>query len=147
MHRHPPTHRRRRSRHRSPVLPFVTVLAAALLAAWIAVPAAATPVAEQITDAVTQASVDSLVATHGEDERPRIETGVAQVASLWRPEDGDADAFQDFVEQEFVPTGDELDLTFQRFEFAMERIGGWTGRVPDAPHPIFLLRQQVRGPP
>jgi len=101
------------------------VAAVAAVAAWVAAPAAASPVQPQITDAVTRASVSSLVAAHGEEERPRIETGVAQVASLWRPEDGTADDFQDFVQQEFVPAGDELDLTFQRFEFALERIGGY----------------------
>ncbi len=84
-----------------------------------------TPKTMAIPESTATAAVDALVAAHGEAERGRIETGVAQVRSLWRPEDGDAAAFRSFVEAEFVPRGAALDLTFQRFEFAMERIGGY----------------------
>jgi hypothetical protein len=46
-----------------------------------------------------------LVATHGEAARARAERGLAQVASLWRAEDGNADAFEEFVRRNFA--GDE----------------------------------------
>jgi hypothetical protein len=71
------------------------------------------------------AAVRALVARHGEGERARIERGVAQVARYWRAQDGDPAAFARFVEQEFIPRGAQLDATFARFEFALERAGGY----------------------
>jgi len=68
---------------------------------------------------------EALLATHGETEAARIERGVDQVARLWRPGDGNGEAFVRFVEAEFVPQGPELEATFLRFEFATERIGGY----------------------
>jgi len=88
-------------------------------------PAVAATPAPAIDAATAEAAVAALVAAHGEAERGRIERGVEQVRRLWRPEDGDADAFAAFVAAEYVPRGDLLDATFERFEFAMERIGGY----------------------
>ncbi|MEM7483337.1 MAG: alpha/beta fold hydrolase [Acidobacteriota bacterium] len=65
---------------------------------------------------------ERLLALHGEEERQRIERGVHQITARWTPADGDLEAF---AVAEFLPRGDELDLTFQRFEFARERIGGY----------------------
>jgi hypothetical protein len=75
--------------------------------------------------ATAAAAAEALVAVHGEAERGRIVEGVGQVLDLWRPEDGDAVAFRAFVEAELIPRGEALDLTFERFEFASERIGGY----------------------
>jgi hypothetical protein len=119
-------------RNRLPYL-VLPLLAAGLLvtppplaAAEAPATAATPPVAAPAVDAATaEAAGAALVATHGEAERPRIERGVEQVRRLWRAEDGDAAAFRAFVEQEFVPGGEELDATFARFEFAVERIGGY----------------------
>ncbi len=62
---------------------------------------------------------------HGDAEAGRIDRGVDQVLRFWRPEDGAAAAFREFVEAEFLPAGETLDLTFERFEYALERLGGY----------------------
>lgn len=59
------------------------------------------------------------------DEALRIDRGLTQVARLWSTEDGDDAAFAAFVESEFLPRGEELDATFERLEFAFERLGGY----------------------
>ncbi len=67
----------------------------------------------------------ALRARHGAKEGARIDQGMDQVLGRWRPEDGDAAAFGQFVEAEFLPAGELLDATFARFEFALERTGGY----------------------
>jgi hypothetical protein len=85
-----------------------------------------------IDDATVAAARAALVARHGQGEAARIDRGLAQVRDFWRPEDGDAATFRAFAEAEFVPAGPELDLTFERFEAAMEAIGGYlTSMVRD----------------
>jgi hypothetical protein len=82
--------------------------------------------AEEAPPGLADEAIARRVAIYGEAERARIERGVEQVLRLWREEDGDGDAFLAFVEAEFVPEGEKLDRTFERFEFAFERIGGYT---------------------
>src|SRR5262249_13185084 len=67
----------------------------------------------------------ALRAKHGEAEAARIDRGVQQVRKLWRAADGDAAAFAAFVTQEFIPKGTLLDQTFDRLEFACERLDGY----------------------
>ncbi|MFN0207733.1 MAG: hypothetical protein ACKVS6_15605 [Planctomycetota bacterium] len=55
----------------------------------------------------------------------RAERGVEQVARLWSSADGDADAFLTFCKNEFIVTGPELDHTFEKLQFALERLGGY----------------------
>ncbi|MDY7094583.1 MAG: hypothetical protein SX243_16550 [Acidobacteriota bacterium] len=77
-----------------------------------------------LSDAVVGQAQEALLEMHPE-EAERIRRGVEQAAALWRPEDGDGEAFRAFVQQEFIPRGETLDLTFQRLEFAMERLDGY----------------------
>lgn len=83
------------------------------------------PVEAGALDAASASAASALIERHGEGERERIERGVAQVARYWRAEDGDAAAFQAFVREEFLPRGPLLEATFARFEFALERVGGY----------------------
>jgi hypothetical protein len=62
-----------------------------------------------------------LIEKHGESSRARVERGVAQVAALWRAEDGDLDAF---ARESFLPEGKELDEVFARFETNLEQLDG-----------------------
>lgn len=95
-------------------------------------PPSGTALPPAIDDATVAAARAALAERHGEGEAARIDRGLAQVRDFWRPEDGDAAAFRAFVEAEFVPAGAELDLTFERFEAAMEAIGGYlTSMVRD----------------
>ncbi|MCP4660564.1 MAG: hypothetical protein GY856_34625 [bacterium] len=77
------------------------------------------------TEATAAAVKQQLRARYGDGEAARIDRGVDQVLRYWRPEDGDAAVFRDFVASEFQPTGELLDLTFERFEYAMERVDGY----------------------
>lgn len=82
--------------------------------------------ARQLPDEATAAAAKArLREIHGEGEAARIDRGVDQVLRLWREEDGGAEAFARLVEAEFVPSGEALDRTFERFEFAFERICGY----------------------
>jgi hypothetical protein len=75
--------------------------------------------------AAAAASKQALRAKHGDTEGARIDRGVDQVLRLWRKEDGDAAALSAFTQSEFLPAGEKLDLTFERFEFALERTNGY----------------------
>jgi hypothetical protein len=66
----------------------------------------------------------TLHARHPE-EAARIDRGVDQAARYWQLGDGDAAAFCSFATAEFLPQGSSLDATFQRLEFAFERVGGY----------------------
>jgi hypothetical protein len=78
-----------------------------------------------VADATVEAARAVLIEAHGEAEASRIDRGLEQVREMWRPMDGDDSDYRAFVESEFLPTGEMLDQTFARFEFAMERIGGY----------------------
>jgi pimeloyl-ACP methyl ester carboxylesterase len=125
-----PTHRRsaRASlRARCAARSLLAVVALVVMASVTPAPGAAeeAPAGEPPTAATARGAAEALVARYGAGEGERARRGVAAVLRLWRPEDGDAAAFRSFVEQEFVPRGTLLDQTFDRFEFAMERIGGY----------------------
>jgi hypothetical protein len=67
-----------------------------------------------------------LVATHGADQAERVHRGLAQVRERWRPDDGDATAFEEFVEANFLVDPAALDETAQHLEYALEMIDGHT---------------------
>lgn len=86
-----------------------------------------TPRAERASalDSTVSQVCGTLVKKHGAQEAARIERGVAQVARLWREDDGDAATFAAFCENEFMPRGAALDALFGHLEYAMERIEGY----------------------
>jgi hypothetical protein len=65
-----------------------------------------------------------LVAAHGEAVRPRLRQGLDQVRSFWRPEDGDAGAFETFVRTHFAADEAHRDAMFLRLESNLEQLGG-----------------------
>jgi len=104
-------------------LVLAALVPAALFAGVLA--PAATAEASSLNQAALDAARQALLEAHGTVEENRINQGLAQVRSMWRAEDGDAEAFQSFVTSSFLPQGKELDLTFERLEFAMERTDGY----------------------
>ncbi|MEO5822234.1 MAG: hypothetical protein ABIT71_17145 [Vicinamibacteraceae bacterium] len=80
--------------------------------------------ADLYADAAAAATA-TLVARHGDAERPRITRGVTQVRRAWRAEDGDAAAFRALIESEFLPAGAGLDAAFVRLESALESVDGY----------------------
>ncbi len=65
-----------------------------------------------------------LVAEHGEAIRPRLERGLEQISALWRPEDGDAEVFEEFVRENFAYDDATRNMMFDRLESYFEQIGG-----------------------
>src|SRR5262249_34342403 len=100
------------------IMPTPLVVAAALVV--VAAGATAHGAAMDLKQAAAQAKAD-LAAKHGAGERARIDRGVDQIASLWRASDGDLAAF---AREHFLPRGDKLDATFERFEKMLEQIDG-----------------------
>ena len=70
-------------------------------------------------------AVSALLREHGDAETERIENGVDQVLLYWRSTDGDAASFGEFVRSQFIPSGETLDATFARLEYAFERTEGY----------------------
>src|SRR5215510_15843664 len=62
-----------------------------------------------------------LLAKYGESQRERIDRGVDQVLSLWRPGDGDAG---EFIRAHFIADPKLLDATFERLEATFEQLYG-----------------------
>src|SRR5574337_1657735 len=75
-------------------------------------------------EASLPSAASDLVAIHGEAQRPRIERGLRQAASLWRRSDGDAAAFRAFARAQFVSDPAALDALFHRLEEALEQLDG-----------------------
>lgn len=81
------------------------------------------PQTSSIPEAVAQVQ-QRLLALHGEPQRARIERGLSQVAAFWRPEDGDAQVFEDFALANFAANQPALDTLFLRFERLLEQLDG-----------------------
>ncbi len=60
----------------------------------------------------------------GEQHAERIEQGVNQVANLWSKEDGTAEEFAQFCEEQYISDPEILEKTFQRYEKNFEQIYG-----------------------
>ena len=73
--------------------------------------------------------ISGLIETHGTDHADRIEKGVNQVASLWRSNDGDAGAFENFCRENFISDKDEIDLVFDRLANNFEYLYGYMNRI------------------
>jgi len=56
--------------------------------------------------------------------RERLTRGLGQVADFWRAEDGDAEAFAEFVERHLARDDASLDAMFARFEALLEQLDG-----------------------
>jgi hypothetical protein len=77
----------------------------------------------QMSDSMTRLQAE-LLAKFGEAQKPRIRTGLHQVMEFWRPEDGDAKAFEDFVRSNFAGDQPSLDEMFDRFQRLLEQLDG-----------------------
>lgn len=87
------------------------------------------PKATFIPEATLDALRDELAKKNGMGDASRAEQGVQQVGSLWRAEDGDVAAFEEFVRTHFVPGGDPLKTLLGRFETALEQIWGHQNEI------------------
>ena len=83
----------------------------------------AAPSVSWMKDSTTKLTAE-LVAKYGDGQRDRIARGLRQVNEYWRPADGDAVAFEDFVRRNFAGDQATLDTMFNRFETLLEQLGG-----------------------
>ena len=70
-----------------------------------------------------------LTGTYGEAVGERARKGLAQVASLWREEDGDRDAYAAFVRTHFAGDQKTLDEMFARYQRLMEALSGHMNEI------------------
>ena len=75
--------------------------------------------------AARERAAEELLAQHGSAHEERIRRGVDQLARMWRESDGNTEAFVQFARDEFLPAGDLLDETFNRFEYVSESLDGY----------------------
>ncbi len=76
-----------------------------------------------LKEAGTSAEAE-LVRRHGEGIRDRASRGIAQVSRLWRAEDGDRKAFEEFLLGNFAADQAALDTMFNRYEHLVEQLFG-----------------------
>lgn len=72
---------------------------------------------------------NELIKRHGVAQQERIKRGIRQVAVFWKKEDGDRQAFESFVTQNFVSDTDELNELFKRFERKFEALDGYMTEI------------------
>ena len=81
-------------------------------------------------DAVLAENVaKSIIGEVGEKSRFRVERGVAQVAGLWRKEDGTPEEFRAFCKTGFVTDEIQLDTLFGKLQRNLEIISGYFHRI------------------
>jgi hypothetical protein len=73
---------------------------------------------------VLQSTIDRLVARDGPGHAGRVRRGVEQVAQRWSPEDGGAEDFAAFCEENFFTDPETLGATFRRLEGVLEQVDG-----------------------
>jgi hypothetical protein len=87
-------------------------------------PAAAAGTTPSWTKTSAAKMENELAAKYGESQRVRLQNGLRQVTEFWRPDDGDAAAFEDFVRTNFAGDQATLDTMFNRLEHLLEQLGG-----------------------
>ena len=84
-------------------------------------------------EVIQQSDIDgvikTLVSTHGEESRTRIENGVLQVASFWQGDDGSVDDFASFCSTFFIADSMKWIAVFQRLERNFEILLGHAHEV------------------
>jgi hypothetical protein len=84
----------------------------------------AEPADSAISPDTVKAVIDSLIQTHGQDHRFRIERGVSRAAAFWRKRDGSEEEFQTFSTAQFIADTQLLEETLKRLEMNFEAIKG-----------------------
>jgi hypothetical protein len=92
-------------------------------------PAAQDNSARYITSNNIEKVISSLTQKYGEEHRFRIERGVSRAAELWRPSDGTNEEFENFCNDNFIASQEELNLVFDRLANNYEFIQGYLGRI------------------
>lgn len=92
-----------------------------------------------ITQPTTDAVVNSLIEKHGASHQEMIRRGVEQIATLWHSEDGTAEEFTAFCEENFIADAEEKDRVFEKLLKGYEVINGNMLRIKkDLMRPLHL---------
>jgi len=93
-----------------------------------------------VIDKETQDEVRGfLLLKYGETCKLRIDKGVQQVASFWRPEDGGAEAYAKFCRENFIGGPERLQGYFKRLERNFEVLHGHLNQISlDLKRPLHL---------
>jgi hypothetical protein len=67
---------------------------------------------------------DELIVKYGKSQRARLDRGLKQVLEYWRPSDGDAAVFENFVRAHFAGEQAAVDAMFHRFQELLEQLRG-----------------------
>lgn len=84
---------------------------------------------KMISDNYANDVISQITAEHDADQTVRISTGVKQVQSLWRNEDGSKEDFREFCSKYFIEDPIELDAAFHRLESSLEQVNGLFGEL------------------
>jgi len=77
----------------------------------------------QLNDSMRKLQTE-LLAKYGDAQKVRLRVGLHQVMEFWRPEDGDATVFENFVRANFAGDQPSLDTLFDRFQRLLEQLDG-----------------------
>jgi hypothetical protein len=72
---------------------------------------------------------NELAAKYGEAQRMRLQRGLRQTANFWRPEDGEASHFEEFVRRNFAGEPATIDTMFNRFQRLLEQLDGHMNKI------------------
>jgi len=72
---------------------------------------------------------NDLVTQFGESQRNRLQRGLKQVSEFWRGSDGNSQAFEEFVRNNFAGDPTSLDTMFGRFEYLLEQTFGHMNEI------------------
>ena len=82
-----------------------------------------------IDTALAENVAATIVGDAGESSRFRVERGVAQVAGLWRKEDGTPEDFSAFCKTGFIADQMQLDTLFEKLQRNLEIITGYFHKI------------------
>ena len=86
----------------------------------------------------------SIISEKGETSRFRVERGVAQVAALWRKEDGTPEEFNAFCKTGFIADAAQLDTLFEKIQRNLEIISGYFHKIDlELKEPVQLTGPEI----
>jgi len=97
-----------------------------------------------IDAAMTRNVAKSIVGETGETSSFRVERGVAQVAGLWRNEDGTPEEFSAFCKTAFIADEAQLDTLFGKLQRNLEIISGYFHKIDlQLKEPVQLTGSEI----
>ncbi|MDD4969656.1 MAG: hypothetical protein PHT07_09535 [Paludibacter sp.] len=97
-----------------------------------------------IESTLAESVAKSIIGTVGEKSRFRVERGVAQVAGLWRKEDGTPEEFKAFCKTGFITDDAQLDTLFLKLQRNLEIISGYFHKIDlQLKEPVQLTGSEI----